>query len=158
MFGSKNKEVNNTSKKGGIMPSASPHSLNTLVKGTTVEGIIRCESDIRIDGTVKGSLDCKAKVIIGPHGLVDGDVICQNAVIEGRFEGTLKVAELLNVRETAQVNGDIKTNKLIVQSGAIFNVACKMGVQSSSSNGVTASKPSNNNGVKAGKKASEVQA
>jgi len=157
MFGSKNKEINNTNKKGGIIPSSSPHSLNTLVKGTTVEGTISCESDIRIDGTVKGSLDCKAKVIIGPHGLIDGDVICQNAVIEGRFEGTLQVAELLNVRETAQVNGDIKTNKLIVQSGAIFNVACKMGVQSTS-NGVSASKPSKNNIVKAGKKASEVQA
>lgn len=156
MFGSKNKEVNNN-KKGGIIPSASPHSLNTLVKGTTVEGTISCESDIRIDGTVKGSLECKAKVIIGPHGLVDGDVICENAVIEGRFEGTLQVAELLNVRETAQVNGDVKTNKLIVQSGAIFNVACKMGVQSTS-NGVSASKPSTNNIVKAGKKASEVGA
>jgi len=157
MFGSKNKEINNANKKGGIIPSSSPHSLNTLVKGTTVEGTISCESDIRIDGTVKGSLDCKAKVIIGPHGLVDGDVICENAVIEGRFEGTLQVAELLNVRETAQVNGDIKTNKLIVQSGAIFNVACKMGVQSTS-NGVSASKASTNNIVKAGKKASEVQA
>lgn len=157
MFGNKNKEANNTNKKNGIMPSASPHSLNTLVKGTTVEGTITCESDIRIDGTVKGSLECKAKVIIGPQGLVDGDVICQNAMIEGRFEGTLRVAELLNVRETAQVNGDIKTNKLIVQSGAIFNVACKMGAQASS-NGLSSSPSSAKNIVKSGKKASEVQA
>lgn len=150
MFGSKNKD--NNVKKSGAITSGPSHSLNTLVQGTSVEGTIRCESDIRIDGTVKGSLDCKAKVIIGPQGLVDGDVICKNAVIEGRFEGTLQVAELLNVRESAQVNGDIKTNKLIVQSGAIFNVACKMGVQSSS-NGMS-SKPSAN-GVKSGKKAGQ---
>lgn len=151
MFGSKNKETNN---KVGATTTGPSHSLNTLVQGTTVEGTIRCESDIRIDGTVKGSLDCKAKVIIGPQGYVDGDVSCQNAMIEGRFEGTLSVTELLHVRETAQVNGDIKTNKLIVQSGAIFNVACKMGAQKSSANGTISSKPSAN-GVKSGKKAGE---
>ena len=39
MFGSKNKETNNNNKKGGIITSSSPHSLNTLVKGTTVEGL-----------------------------------------------------------------------------------------------------------------------
>ncbi len=111
------------------MPGA--HSLNTLVHGTVVEGAIKAENDIRVDGTIKGSLTCNAKVIIGPTGSIEGEVRCVNAVIEGSFEGTLTVAESLNVRETAKINGDVKTNKLIVQSGAVFNVTCKMGNQAS---------------------------
>lgn len=107
------------------MPSS--HSLNSLVKGTVVEGTVKSESDIRIDGTIKGKLFCDAKVIIGPSGYVEGEIRCENAVIEGKFEGNLQVSELLNIRETANISGEVRTNKLIVQSGATFNVACSMG-------------------------------
>lgn len=124
MFNSK-KEV--TQSKKSIIPTTTSHSLNTLVKGTVVEGTVKSESDIRIDGIIKGSLNCNAKVIIGPSGFIEGEVRCANAVIEGKFEGSLEVSELLNVRENAKVSGDVRTNKLIVQSGAVFNVDCKMG-------------------------------
>ncbi|MFN7327760.1 MAG: polymer-forming cytoskeletal protein [Chitinophagales bacterium] len=100
--------------------------LNALVKGTSIEGTVKCESDIRIDGTIKGDLICKAKVIIGPTGFVEGEITCQNAVVEGTIKGILTVTDLLNIRETAEIDGTISTGKLIVQSGAKFNVACKM--------------------------------
>ncbi len=140
MFGNKkNKDVVDTQKKG-IIPQNASHSLNSLVKGTIVEGTVNSESDIRIDGTIKGSLTCSAKVIIGPLGVVEGEVRCKNAVIEGKFEGNLSVGELLNVRETATVIGDVKTNKLIVQSGAVFNVACQMGAHQSNNGSLDSSK------------------
>jgi cytoskeletal protein CcmA (bactofilin family) len=121
MFGS-----SKSSDESKNTPTTSGNTLNALAKGTSVEGTLRCESDLRIDGNLKGKLICKAKLIIGPTGSIDGDVQCQNAVIEGRFKGKLNVSELLNVRETAEVDGEISTNKLLVQSGARFNVACKM--------------------------------
>ncbi len=124
MFGS-SKSSNESPKNATPTPVIG--GLNALVKGTTVEGTLRCDSDIRVDGTIKGKLICKSKVILGPTGSVEGEISCQNAVIEGRFKGTLNVTELLNVRETAEVDGDISTGKLLVQSGAKFNVDCKMG-------------------------------
>lgn len=130
MFGSNNKK-NEESKSVKKTASAPMNALNSLVQGTTLVGEIKSESDIRVDGTIKGTLNCSAKVIIGPTGYVEGEVHCKNAIVEGRLEGTIHVAELLNVRETADINGDIYTNKLIVQSGAIFNVGCKMGTQNS---------------------------
>ncbi len=124
-----------TQSKNSIIPTTTSHSLNTLVKGTIVEGTVKSESDIRIDGIIKGSLNCNAKVIIGPSGFIEGEVRCANAVIEGKFEGSLHVTELLNVRENAVVSGDVRTNKLIVQSGAVFNVDCKMGGSEARNNG-----------------------
>lgn len=123
MFG--NSKETEDSKKPAATTSPSG-ALNALVKGTVIEGTIRCDSDLRVDGTIKGKLSCQSKVIIGPTGAVEGEIRCQNAVIEGRFKGNLYVTELLNVRETAEIDGEITTNKLIVQSGAKFNVACKM--------------------------------
>ena len=148
MFGN-NKKKENTPKKNGVLPSTTkPHALNSLVHGTVVEGTVKAENDIRVDGVIKGALNCKSKVIIGPTGYVEGEIRCKNAVIEGKFDGNLSVAELLNVRESAQVTGDVKTNKLIVQSGAIFNVGCKMGVQQS--NGTIESKKVAHSVVKSG--------
>lgn len=131
MFG--NSKETEDSKK--TVTNSTSGALNALVKGTVIEGTVRCDSDLRVDGTIKGKLSCQSKVIIGPTGAVEGEIRCQNAVIEGRFKGTLYVTELLNVRETAEVDGDITTNKLIVQSGAKFNVACKMEVGASGANG-----------------------
>lgn len=125
MFGGNNKKDVNKGKSSSMNPAS--HSLNSLVKGTVVEGTVKSESDIRIDGTIKGKLFCDSKVIIGPSGTVEGEIRCENAVIEGTFHGTLEVKELLNVREQASISGEVSTGKLIVQSGATFNVTCTMG-------------------------------
>lgn len=125
MFGS-SKTTEDAKKANGVTPTSPAGSLNALVKGTAVEGTVRCDTDLRVDGSIKGKLTCKAKVIIGPTGVVEGEITCQNAVIEGRFTGILVVTELLNVRETAEIDGEITTNKLLVQSGAKFNVSCHM--------------------------------
>lgn len=119
MFGSNKKKE--TAKTNTIMPSSASHSLNSLVEGTNVEGTIQSQSDIRVDGTIKGTLTCSAKVIIGPNGFIDGEIKCKNAVIEGRFQGNLKVQELLNIRETASVSGEVSYGKLNVQSGAVVS-------------------------------------
>lgn len=125
MFGGKEKNGNSSS-----MSSSNLGALNTLVEGTTVEGQVTAKSDIRVDGMIRGNLNCDGKVIIGTTGYIEGQINCESAVIQGRFEGTLNVKELLNVRQTAKINGEITTGKLIVESGAVFNVTCKMGTQS----------------------------
>ncbi|MEO6133172.1 MAG: polymer-forming cytoskeletal protein, partial [Saprospiraceae bacterium] len=116
-------------KTNGLITSASATSSNSLIQGTNIEGSVMADKDIRIDGTLKGTLTCKGKVIIGPTGFITGEVQCENAVIEGRFEGVMLVNETLHVKEAARVEGDVTTQKLVVQPGSIFNVKCKMGSQ-----------------------------
>lgn len=123
------KNKKDESKRNDSAPTSSG-SNNSIVSGTKLEGTVNANSDIRIDGELIGKLFCKGRVIIGPSGMVDGEVDCQNAIIEGSFTGILKVAELLNVKETATISGDIKTDKINIQSGASFNGNCIMGGQS----------------------------
>lgn len=128
MFKNKSKENSNGSSSSSSSTSVSG-STNSLVAGTKVEGVIHANSDIRIDGSLKGTLECKGRVIIGPEGKVEGEISCQNAVIEGSFQGKINVKELLNVRENANIQGEVVTDKLLVQPGAIYNVNCSMGGQ-----------------------------
>lgn len=126
MFGGNNKKDNGKAKTAA-KPVAAVSGLNSLVGGTVVEGDIRATSDMRVDGTIKGTLHCDAKVIIGPEGYIEGEIRCANAVIEGKFEGTLVVSELLQIKETASVNGKVHYGKLIVQSGATVTGTFSMG-------------------------------
>ena len=129
MFGNKKEEKITSISAPSGSNSLPGGAINSLVAETKVEGKLFAASDIRIDGELIGTLTCKGRVIIGPGGKVDGDIQCQNAVIEGTFNGVLEVTEVLNVRETARIEGDVNTGKLVVQPGAIFNVTCSMGSQ-----------------------------
>jgi len=104
-------------------------AINRVVESTIIEGDIRCESNIRIDGTFKGNLTTKGRLVVGPSGKIDGAVLCQNAEIEGLVKGKLNVQQLLSLKSTARVEGDIFTDKLSIEPGAEFTGACNMGAK-----------------------------
>jgi cytoskeletal protein CcmA (bactofilin family) len=99
---------------------------NNLVKDSLVSGDVQSVSDIRIDGTINGNLSCQAKVVIGALGKVNGNINCQNAVIEGKVLGNIESQQILDIRNTAHIEGDIVSSKLILEDGAYFNGQCKM--------------------------------
>ena len=101
-------------------------SINLLSSGTMVKGEIKVNGDFRIDGTFVGSIECIGKVVVGPTGSVDGEILCQNADFSGKVKATVKVAELLTLKETANFAGDITTNKLAIEPGAKFSGNCTM--------------------------------
>ena len=101
-------------------------SINLLGSGTTVKGEIKLNGDFRIDGIFIGTISCKGKVVVGPTGCIDGEVTCQNADFSGEIKATVKVAELLTLKESAKFSGDITTNKLAIEPGAKFSGTCVM--------------------------------
>jgi cytoskeletal protein CcmA (bactofilin family) len=118
---------NNDTKMSKTNNSNSPERLNRIVEGTTIEGNISSESNIRIDGFVKGVISTKGRLVVGVSGSISGDVICQNAEIEGKINGSMKVGELLSLKSTSKIEGEITTGKLSVEPGAVFAVKCSMG-------------------------------
>jgi cytoskeletal protein CcmA (bactofilin family) len=116
-----------TSKEQKRAAEEISNSSNTIGKGTYLEGNIETFGNIRIEGKVTGNIKSKSKVALGPQSHVQGNIIAQNADIEGEVKGKLEIAELLVLKATAIINGDIVTGKMVVEPGAIFNGACKMG-------------------------------
>ncbi len=100
---------------------------NALTAGSKITGTIVADSDIRIDGTVEGDLQCSGKVVIGEKGMLKGTIICQNAEIFGTIDGKIEVAQTLALRATSNMHGEVKTQTLIVEPNAIFNGTCAMG-------------------------------
>ena len=109
---------------------SAPNTMNVIGKGTTITGDIETSNDIRIDGKLDGNLFCKAKVIIGNSAVLEGNLSAVNAEISGEIVGKVEVSELLNLKNTSTVHGDINTGKLVIEAGAKFNGSCKMGAVS----------------------------
>ncbi|HLA55854.1 MAG TPA: polymer-forming cytoskeletal protein [Flavobacterium sp.] len=99
---------------------------NRIVEGTTIKGDIISQADFRLDGELTGNFQSNGKIVIGPAGSVKGDIICKNADIEGRFEGKIQVAEILNIKSKASIHGEVIVGKLSVEPGAEFSASCVM--------------------------------
>ena len=95
-------------------------------KNTNLNGTINAKSDIRIDGNLDGEVKTTGKVIIGKDANVKGKVTCANADIEGIFNGQLIVSGALSLKTGSNIEGKVRIQKLIVESGAIFNANCSM--------------------------------
>jgi len=109
-----------------------PNVVNKITTGTSITGDIISNGDIRIDGILKGNLNTKGKVVVGNEGVINGEIECKNADISGKVEGKVKVSELLSLSKSAKITGEITTNRLAIEPGAIFSGTCNMSSSSSS--------------------------
>ena len=101
-------------------------SVNMLGAGTTIKGDIQSNGDFRIDGTLLGSINSKGKIVIGETGNVEGEVTCRNADVSGKVKAQITVSELLTLKATARLAGEITTSKLSIEPGAKFSGTCNM--------------------------------
>lgn len=102
-------------------------SINLIGNGTTIIGDINSNGDVRIDGTLKGSISISGKLVVGSSGNIEGNVTCQNADISGKIHGKVNVSELLSLKTTAKLLGDIVTAKISIEPNATFTGTCNMG-------------------------------
>ena len=99
---------------------------NKIEASTRITGEIKSNANFRIDGYLKGSITTSGKVGIGKEGVIEGNIKCLNADIEGKFNGKIEASEILNLKSTAVIEGEVHISKLIVEAGANFNAKCSM--------------------------------
>lgn len=102
-------------------------SINLIGNGTSITGDIKSNGDVRIDGTLKGNLSISGKLVVGPSGNIEGNVVCQNADISGEIHGKVSISELLSLKASAKLLGDIVTGKISIEPNATFTGTCNMG-------------------------------
>ena len=105
------------------------NTINLIGAGTDIKGDIESAGDIRIDGTLKGNLRTKGKVVIGTTGLIKGEVYCRNSDVEGEVDGKINVQELLSLKATSIIHGDISAKRLAIEPGAKFTGNCNMSTE-----------------------------
>jgi len=105
---------------GGQEPYTSQEK-TTIGERITIEGNIRGEENLAIEGAMKGNIEMgKHDFSIGPNGRIDGEIHAQNVTINGQFKGTIKASGKVAVTKKADFNGEIKAKSFSVEDGAYF--------------------------------------
>jgi cytoskeletal protein CcmA (bactofilin family) len=110
------------------------NTINLIGVGTDIKGDLESSGDIRFDGSLKGNLKTKGKVVIGSTGAIKGEVTCKNSDVEGKVEGKIQVQELLSLKSTSILLGDITARRLAIEPGAKFTGNCNMSIDQVSKN------------------------
>jgi len=118
---------NNSQKQTEERHAATEQKISIIASGMMMEGTVESQGDIRVEGKIKGTLICKAKLVIGASGVVEGNIDALNANIAGQIEGSVLVRDVLQVQETARINGDVCTEKMNMQTGGLVTGQIKMG-------------------------------
>jgi cytoskeletal protein CcmA (bactofilin family) len=100
--------------------------LNFIAAGTIVDGKIKSQGSIRIDGKMVGEISVGESLAVGATGDIEGNVVAKNVTIGGKLRGTVMAAEKLVFESKAVVKGDIRAAKLVIDEGALFDGKCTM--------------------------------
>lgn len=101
-------------------------SISTLIsEGSVLDGNLKAPAYARIDGHVNGDVFIDEGLIVGEKGAISGNVITKEIVVYGIIKGNLKVVSL-EIKATGKITGDISTQYLTVENGAIYNGSLTM--------------------------------
>ena len=120
--------IGSLKRSSGAGNNNSETGINRIVEGTIVEGTINSDSNLRIDGEFKGNLITKGRLVVGLKGKVSGIVNCLCCDVEGTLEGDVTVLELLSMKSSSTVQGDLYYGQLSVEAGAKALGTFRMGV------------------------------
>jgi len=104
-------------------------NLNTIIgKGSSFEGTLNVQSTLRVDGRIKGKVKTSDSLVIGKDGSINGEVVVRNAIVGGKLKGKLVASGKVVLEANSVFSGELKTTKLVIDEGAIFEGNCSMGV------------------------------
>ena len=105
-------------------------NLNTIIgKGSSIDGALKVDSTLRVDGRIKGNVTTSDSLVIGKDGAINGDVIVRNAIIGGKLKGKLTASGKVVLEAKSEFKGELKTTKLVIDEGAVFEGNCSMSAE-----------------------------
>ena len=118
--------------KKGIEDYSAGGNLNTIIgKGSAFEGRLSVQSTLRVDGRVKGTIKTSDSLVVGKEGDIDGDIAVRNAIVGGKLKGKLDASGKVVLESNSVFSGELKTTKLVIDEGAVFEGTCAMGTEHS---------------------------
>jgi cytoskeletal protein CcmA (bactofilin family) len=100
---------------------ASSHATACISQGIRIKGEITGSEDLFVDGPIEGKLNlANGSLTVGPNGTVKADVVAREVIVRGRVEGKIQGRERVQLWSTGQVIGEIQTQRLAIEDGAVL--------------------------------------
>ncbi len=127
MFGSSTKDSKSSSSTLASLGDKDSASTTVIAKGTTIEGKFACGENVRLDGAIHGEVKVDKRFVMGDGSYVQGNIVALTATIKGKIKGDIQVKEALHLMDSAIIDGNIIAKTMVVDEGARYNGACRIG-------------------------------
>lgn len=102
-------------------PPLSQRAGACISQGIKIKGEVTGSEDLFVDGQVDGKLNLvNGSLTVGPNGIVKADVVAREVIVRGKVEGRVSGRDKVQVSSTGQVSGDIQTDRLAIEDGAMM--------------------------------------
>ncbi len=95
--------------------------VTVIGRGAVIEGTVRAQGRVQVDGKIDGSLLVEGTVSVGPSGAVHGEVVAEELVVGGRLEGKVSARAHLQVIAGGTVQGQVRYGSLQVERGGVLH-------------------------------------
>jgi len=95
--------------------------------GTEFQGELNGKGIIRVDGQFDGKMNV-GSLILSETGVIKGEISAKNIIIGGKVEGNLRGQEIVEIKATGKVLGDIFAKRISITEGAKVNGKIEMKV------------------------------
>ncbi len=118
--------VDLTKVKKAVEPELNVNDVSRISAGTAIKGEISSDNDIRVDGKIEGKVYSKGKIVVGPQALISGGIACSSVDFLGTLKGDAYIKDIMTLKSSAVIEGNIHINKIQVEMGAKINGSCHM--------------------------------
>ncbi len=103
------------------------NSLTNLTTDVEIKGTIKFEKTMNIDGKFEGEIIANnGELVVGKTGTVKANIKVKNASIEGRLDGNIEADERIELKQNAQLIGDLQAKTLVIEEGVVFVGQCNV--------------------------------
>jgi len=120
MFGKENETV-------GPVDRGDPRATSILAQGCRFKGEVEVNGTFRIEGEFEGTIRHPETLVVGKTGVVKGEIFAKNAVVGGKVLGNIVADDKIELQSGSTLEGDIKTGRLVIDEGVVFEGSCSMG-------------------------------
>ena len=98
-----------------------------------IKGELSGREDLYLDGEVEGTIELReCNFTVGPNGRVRGNVHVKSVTVQGKIEGDISASQRVELRNSARVTGDIATDRILMEEGAVFKGKLETGEKAKS--------------------------
>ncbi len=101
--------------------------LTNLTSDAEIKGTIKFGEALRIDGKFEGELITdNGELTVGKTGNVKANVKVRSVIVEGRVAGNIKASDKVELKQKAQLIGDLQAKTLVIEEGVVFVGQCNV--------------------------------
>ena len=102
------------------------HINGFIGKGVNISGKLSFDGVVRIDGRFEGEIDATGTLIVGTDAVIEAKIKVATALVSGEIRGDIEAASKVELVSPGKFYGNIKTNKIIIGEGSLFEGKCEM--------------------------------